>query len=212
MSKEELEKVASQQPPEKVDAVVTPKKPEPSVPEKSETPLPTKEDPIPEKSAPTQPPIEEKQPEPTPAPDPKLAPAPDEPELKAPVFSSKPPTLVDVTVSPSREIFYGQCLQEPTRLRFEFTAQSVNQLTTIAVTSQTLRQDGSSADVWKNAQLFSLGGDRYMAEVDAQTFAMKDLDGVNGALRYQILLIDEANLQTTVQGRREISVCTTTKK
>ena len=115
-------------------------------------------------------------------------------------------------ISTSREIFYGQCLQEPTRLRFEFTAQSVNQLTTIAVTSQTLRQDGSSADVWKNAQLFSLGGDRYMAEVDAQTFAMKDLDGVNGALRYQILLIDEANLQTTVQGRREISVCTTTKK
>ncbi len=181
MTKEEWEKIILEQEPIKTGQAVTPVKPT--------SPEPVKESVLPTSPVPT----------PT-----KII---NDPVVSKPVFSSQLPSVQNILVTPILNVFYGVCAQEPTRLRIEFTAQSTNQLTTISITYQTVLSNGALAHAVRTAQLFSLGNDRYMTEIDTQTFAQNDLEGTDGAIRYQIRLIDEAGLQATPEGKRDVLAC-----
>lgn len=144
---------------------------------------------------------------------PVLIPAKTEPEPapatpKAPLFSLKSPTITIEALTPNKQLFYGNCPStNPTILNLIFSADSVNALTTMSVTYQTLREDGSLAHASRNAQLFSIGNNDYAVNADTKTFALTDLEGQNGILTYQITLVDEAGLRATHTGRLPLVFC-----
>lgn len=175
-------------------------------------PAPTKEEPL--KTEPVlQQEVPKTEPTPSPAPEIKQAPTPSEETPKSPApeptkTSSQPPSISLRVLSPTKNLFYGSCLKtEPTVLHVIFHAASANPLTTIGFSYDVLRDNGTLARNNQNVQLFAIGNDDYAIDLDTHTFAAATLDGMNGTLRYHILLVDSAGLEATRSGELSLLAC-----
>ncbi len=142
-------------------------------------------------------------------PDEKVTPT--EPEPATPQFSNIAPAITKLSQTPTTFVTYGVCSKTPTRLEVQFTPESMNELTSVQATYQTLSTDGVAISPSRNAQLLSFGENRLGFTLDTSLFAKNDLGTSDGKIRYKITLIDAASLQTTSEHSIDLISCTSFK-